>query len=64
MSSTIEKTNLAVKNGYRCIHVWDWDDIDKIVNMLQPKEVKYARKLNVVELKHDKVSMFLLPKSV
>lgn len=55
----VEKTNLAVKNGYRCIHVWDWDDIDKIVNMLQPKEVKYARKLNVVELKHDKVYKFL-----
>lgn len=55
----IEKTEVAARNGFRCIHVWDWDDIDKIVNMLQPKEVKYARKLNVVELKHDKVSKFL-----
>lgn len=55
----IEKTELAVKNGYRCIHVWDWDDIDKIVDMLRPKQVKYARQLDVVELSHDKVSKFL-----
>lgn len=55
----IEKTEVASRNGFRCIHVWDWDDIHKIVNMLQPKKVKYARQFNVVELKHDKVSKFL-----
>ena len=32
---------------FRCIHVWDWDNIDKIVQLLLPREKIYARKCNI-----------------
>lgn len=37
------KSKLAMDNGYRCIHIWDWDNIDKILNLLVSKQVIYAR---------------------
>ena len=46
----IEKTKLALENGYRCIHIWDWDDIDKIIEILKPKEKIYARKCILKEV--------------
>ena len=43
-----QKSELARKNGYHCIHVWDWDDIDKIIfNFLAPKGRVYARNCEV-----------------
>lgn len=47
----LSKTEIARNNGYRCIHIFDWDDIDKIVNMLRPIEnVIYARKCTLFKL--------------
>lgn len=37
------KSKVARENGYRCIHVWDWDDWDKVVSLLLPREKVYAR---------------------
>ena len=28
------KSKLAYENGYRCIHIWDWDDKQKVINLL------------------------------
>lgn len=43
-----EKTDLAIKNNYRCIHIWDWDDEEKIINtLLLPRESIGARKCKV-----------------
>ena len=39
----ISKTAFAKEHGYNCIHVFDWDDTNKIVSLLQPKERIYAR---------------------
>ena len=30
----LKKSQVARNNGYECIHVWDWDDVDRIVNYL------------------------------
>lgn len=30
----LNKTNVAKENGYFCLHVWDWDDKDKIIKVL------------------------------
>ena len=30
----IDKSNVAIQNGYRCIHVFDWDDWNKILPIL------------------------------
>ena len=44
------KTAVGVTNGYRVIHIWDWDDVDKIVNMLSPKKKIYARQCDIREV--------------
>lgn len=41
------KSQIALQNGYRCIHVWDWDDYDKILKLLVPQEKIYARKCTI-----------------
>ena len=47
------KSKLALNNGYKCIHVWDWDDKNKIINSLKEKTPIYARncKIGIVESK-------------
>ena len=35
------KSKIADQNGYRCIHVFDWDDLSKIVGLVSPKTRKY-----------------------
>lgn len=54
-----KKSQLAMENGYRCIHIWDWDDKDKIINLLKPKTTLYARKLEVKEVSFEDTGTFL-----
>lgn len=54
-----EKTKLANKYNYRCIHIWDWDDENKIINMLKPKIKIYARKCECKEINNEKCAEFL-----
>lgn len=44
------KSKLAQENGYQCIHIFDWDDKDKIVNILKERETIYARKCVIKEI--------------
>lgn len=46
----LDKTKVANENGYRCIHIFDWDDVDKIVDMLKPKKSIYARDCELFKL--------------
>lgn len=46
----LEKTQIAAEHGYRCIHIFDWDDLDKVVDMLKPKKSVYARKCEIYKL--------------
>lgn len=41
------KSKLASKYGYHCIHVFDWDDVDKILDIFRSKNFLYARNLSV-----------------
>ncbi len=54
-----KKTEVALKEGYRCIHIFDWDDLDKIEAMLKDKETLYARNLVLKEVPEDLCSTFL-----
>lgn len=45
------KSLLANKYNYRCIHIWDWDDKQKIINSLVQNNVIYARKCELREIK-------------
>ena len=55
----IEKTKLANKNNLNCIHIFDWDNIDKIINMFSNKETLYARKLKIKEVSQNELDEFL-----
>lgn len=46
----IDKTQRANNEGYRCIHIWDWDDWNKILNMLKPRNKIHARKCKIFKL--------------
>lgn len=55
-----EKTLNAKKNGYRCIHIFDWDDEVKIINILKPKQKIYARNLDCREIDKEECDNFLI----
>lgn len=54
----LEKTKLAEANGYRCIHIFDWDDTAQIARLLKPKEIIYARKCDIRVVSSDIVNNF------
>lgn len=41
------KSKLAFDNGYRCIHIFDWDNLDLIIQQLKRRETVYARNCEV-----------------
>lgn len=55
----INKTKLAIENGYHCIHVWDWDNKNKIIELLKDKETVYARKCELKEPTKQETDLFL-----
>ena len=55
----MNKSLLAENSGFRCIHVWDWDDWNKVIGLVQDKPRLYARKLFVKEVPIDVARQFL-----
>lgn len=56
-----DKSQEAVKHSYRCIHVWDWDSVDSIINLLRSDRKRvYARKCSVLQLSNKECKNFLL----
>ena len=56
----IEKTELAIAHGFRCIHIFDWDDVDKLIRtIIPPKYIIYARKCEIKEVESKEVDEFL-----
>lgn len=55
----LEKTQIANRNGYRCIHVWDWDNWDKIIQLLEPRKAIYARSCSIFLLHNKTADAFL-----
>lgn len=56
----ITKSISAEENGFRCIHVFDWEDMKMILNMFEPKTKLYARKCKLVEnVDEQKLKSFL-----
>lgn len=52
----LEKTRTANENGYRCIHVFDWDDWNKVVQLVLPTKRIYARNCQIVKIVNYKVA--------
>lgn len=55
----LDKTNFALKRNYRCIHVWDWDDWNKIIYLIKSKQKLYARKLKLRDISKQEANKFL-----
>ena len=53
------KLETAESKGYRCIMIWDWDDKEKILALLQPRKTIYARKCEIREVDIINTNVFL-----
>ena len=53
------KSDIATENKYRCIHVFDWDNTGKILEMLKLKQNIYARNLKINKLTEKDTNIFL-----
>lgn len=49
----------AEQNGYRCVHIFDWDNMDKMLELFQPKTKVNARDCKVYKLNLDCTNEFL-----
>ena len=54
-----DKSKMAKQYGFRCIHIWDWDDPIKIINLLIPTEKVGARKCKCKEIQKNVALDFL-----
>lgn len=48
-----KKRDTAVSSGYRCIHVWDWDNLELVVQQLELRPRVYARKCECREISNE-----------
>lgn len=56
-----KKSLIAKKYGFRCIHIFDWDDLQKIIDMIKPKSnVIYAKKCVVKKISERDANDFLI----
>lgn len=53
------KSRVALDAGYKCIHIFDWDSTDKLINNLLPRQIVYARNLKLKEVALNDVDNFL-----
>lgn len=53
------KSLVAQKNGYKCIHVWDWDNVNLIVDMLRPKTIIDSEECEIREVSVNDCAEFL-----
>lgn len=53
-----DKTKRAVEAGYRCMNIWDWDSMDKVVHSLSSDRIVYARNCKVSIIDQKTANMF------
>lgn len=54
-----DKTQYAIDNEYQCIHIFDWDNLDKIGYMFNDKQIIYARQLKIKSVPEEECNSFL-----
>lgn len=52
------KTDCANDAGYQCIHMFDWDDWHKVIDILKDKERVFARKCELKVIKQNEACEF------
>lgn len=53
------KSQVASANGYRCIHIFDWDDWEKVIMLVAPKNKIFARNCTIKEVDSKSAKSFL-----
>lgn len=53
------KSRVAREHSYRCVHIWDWDDLDKVVSTLRERPYTYARRCLIREPSIEEEKAFL-----
>ena len=54
----LTKSKVAEENGYRCIHIFDWDDWNKVIDIISNKHTIFARKCIVQEVDMKTCNLF------
>lgn len=60
----IDKTRLAEENGFKCIHVWDWDDTAKITEYIAPRIHLDSDDFEIYRLNKEPTDDFLKDNSI
>lgn len=55
----VDKSRIANEHGYRCVHIFDWDDVSKVIDIFIGKQRLYARKLALKEVPSKQCNEFL-----
>lgn len=55
----LSRTLEAARFGFTCVHVWDWDDTDKVCSLFHDRNTVYARKCNIVNISASIANLFL-----
>ena len=55
----ILKTIVANKSGFNCVHIWDWDNWNKVINLLLSKKIVYAKNCELKEVSKKECDKFL-----
>ncbi len=53
------KSEIAWSHGFRCMHIFDWDNLDKIFGLFQPYIKVYARSCEIREIKKKDAEPFI-----
>lgn len=54
-----KKSETATKAGYRCIHIWDWDNPLDIIRLLKPRQIIGARQCKIKEVSKTEAMEFI-----
>ncbi len=54
-----DKSLAAQQSGYRCIHVWEWDNLQQIVELLEPRDPLFGRCCSVKQVPQEEEMQFL-----
>lgn len=55
-----DKSNCAKEHGYSAIHMFDWDDKSKVINLIKYRDTVYARKCVVREVDITECNQYLM----
>ena len=55
----VNKSKLALSHGFKCIHIFDWEDWNKIVSLLYFNTKVYARQCKIAEVSKSDTDKFL-----